>query len=232
MNLFEKHKKSGWNPFDTYKVQIHLHDIVGGIPRNPELIEAWIKAGSKKMSQEERERIRDTHVDKLGEVADEKREKQGIGFHRMDDGQLCIEGRQVKAMLKEAANIIKDTVPTGRKDKDKPVVGIAQLKSKTADQVFITEEFIPLGRTEPDAVEEKPIHVDTAMGPRDSIKVYEICRDVNVEFVVRRHKGMGKKAVPEAALLAILDYGQNVGLGADRSQGRGTFEVVNVEKIK
>ncbi len=190
INLFAEFEKTGWDPFDHYKVKIHLHDLVGGIPRNPELIESWVNAGNKDKKQEERDNIRDAHLDTLDTMTDEKKNKQGIGFHRVD-GQLCVEGRQLKAMLKEAANIIKDTVPTGRNEKGKPVTGIPQLKSKTADQIFVTERFIPIGKTEPDAVEEKPIHVETARGPRDSIKVYEICRDVDLEFTVRRPNAKG-----------------------------------------
>jgi hypothetical protein len=219
-NLFEKHKKSGWNPFDTYTVKIKLRDIVGGLPMDPKLVEKWVNATNKTKSAEEREALKNADLALLPEATEEKKEQQGIGFARKD-GQLVIEGRQVKAMLKEAANIIKNNVP------GEP---ITQLKSKVADQVFVVEEFITLGRTEPDAVEQKPIHVMTAQGPRNSIKVYEICRGVNVEFTVKRHNQKGKQAVLEKVLLAILDYGQSIGLGADRSQGHGLFEVLSVEK--
>lgn len=230
-NLFAKHLKSNWKFFDQYVVKLRLRDIVGGIPQNPELIEAWLSAGNKIKSKEERDKIRDAHLDMLGAATDEKREGKGIGFHRTIDGTLCIEGRQLKSMLKEAANIIKDKVPTGKTEKGKPVFGILNLKSKVADQVFVVEEFIPIGRTKPDETREKPIHVQTPQGLRDSIKVYEICHDVEIEFTVNRFMGTGKMAVPEATLMGILDYAQYTGLGADRSQGRGVFEVISTEKV-
>ena len=48
-----------------------------------------------------------------------------------------------------------------------------------------------------------------------------------MRFAVRR---LDDDAVSEKALYAILAYGQNIGLGADRSQGMGTFEVLEMER--
>ena len=224
MDLFSKYKKEGWDFFDNYRCRIKVGTLVGGKPKNPELIEAWVNAKCKDKTEAERKRIRDAHVDTLDDEVDGQREKSAIGFARVD-GQLAIEGRQVKAMLKEAANIIKDKLPI----KDGK---ISSLKSKVADQVFVVEEWIKLGRTDPDDVDERPIHVMTRQGPRDSLKVCEILRDVEIEFTVRRLSASGKSSVPEKVLMAILDYAQSIGLGADRSQGAGVFEVLSVEKIE
>jgi len=199
---------------------------------NPNLVESWVNATNKKKSKEERAALVAADLALLPDMTDEKIEKQGICFPRKD-GKLIFEGRKVKAMLKEAANIVKQLLPGG---------GIANLKSKVGDQVFVDEYFLSLGRSqpdateveegEPDATEQKPIHVQTPQGKRDSIKVYEICRDVELEFTVRRLAQRGAMAVPESALLAILTYGQSIGLGADRSQGRGRFEILSVVKIR
>lgn len=229
VNLFAKHKKTGWDPFDRYRVEVRVGHLVGGLPMTTKLVESWVNATNKDKKAEDREAIRGAHVDTLPETVDEKKEKQGIGFARVD-GQLCVEGRCLKAMLKEAANIIKDSCPSNSAVNESTGTGIAGLKAKVADQVFVSEEYIPLGRTEPDRIVERPIHVMTPQGARDSIKVCEVCDDVVIKFTVRRHKGMKKQAVPEKTLLAIVDYAQNVGLGADRSQGYGTFEVLSVVK--
>jgi hypothetical protein len=222
MNLWEQHKKSGWNAFDTYKVKLFIKNIVGGKPASPEMIAKWVEATNKEKSEEERNRIRDAHMETLGDLTDEKVDKQSCVFARVD-GKLCIEGRQVKAMLKESGNIIKTIAP------GEPVTA---LKSKVADQVFVDEKYIPLGRTEPDRTEERPIHVMTAQGPRTSIKRTEIVEGTEIEFTLRRRRGNDKTAVRERVLLGILDYCQSVGLGADRSQGCGEFEVISVDKVK
>ena len=231
-NLFEKHLKTGWDPFDTYKVHIHVGHLVGGIPMNPKLVESWINARCKKKTAEERAAIRDAHLEHLPEITEDQKEQQGIGFLRVD-GKLVVEGRCFKAMLREAANIIKDTVPSTKGvSLYADGTGISALKSKTGDQVFVLEKYIQLDRTEPDRIAQRPIHVSTAQGPRDSIKVCEICDNADVHFTVKRHRGKGKQAVTEKALMAILDYARSVGFGADRSQGYGIFEVINVEKVE
>ena len=161
------------------------------------------------------------------------------------------------AMLKEAGNIIKDLAP-GESDPPKAhpkaskamtpeeadsiasalsikksanETGVKALKSKVADQVFVSEEHISLGVAEPTRHEQRPIHVMTAQGPRTSIKRTEIVDNVEIAFTIRRCKGRGKQAVSESVLMAILDYAQTVGLGADRSQGYGQFEILSVEKV-
>lgn len=221
MNLWEKHLASDWTAFDQYAVRIRIADIVGGKPATPEMIAAWVDATNKKKNADERKKIVDAHLETLADLTEEKADKQSVVFARVD-GELAIEGRQIKAMLKEAGNIIKTIAP------GEP---IAALKSKVADQVFVAEEYIKLGRTEPDDREERPIHVMTAQGPRTSIKRVEIVRDVEIGFTVRRRRGRDKGSVPEKVLLGILDYAQQVGLGADRSQGRGMFKVLSVEKL-
>lgn len=230
-NLFEKHKKAGWKPFDTYKVKIRLHDIVGGIPKTKELIEKWVNAKNKTKTKEERAKIRDAHLELLNNVIDDTKESQGIGFHRTDEGELFIEGRQVKAMIREVGNVIKDNIYTGVIAKGAPVTQIPQLRARAAEKLFCAENIILLGRTEPDEILERPIHVITPEGPRDAIKVYEICFDVDLEFVLKRFVDKGKGVITEEAMLSILDYAQDIGLGADRSQGRGKFEVISVEEI-
>jgi hypothetical protein len=232
-DLYKKFKKTGWNPFETYKVKLHLRDLVGGIPQQAELVEAWVNSKCKSKTDEQREEIRDAHLEKLGELTDGARESKGIGFHRLN-GELVIEGRQVKAMLKEVANIIKDIAPTSFTPNSKMKMedlGVPALRKKASEQLFVEEEFIPIGRKEPDEIREKPIHVMTRQGQRDSIKVYEICHDVDIEFTLHRMKGAGKMALPEATMVAILEYGKKIGLGADRSQGRGLFEVVEIKKV-
>lgn len=240
MDIWKKHQAAGWTAFDEYLVSIRLHDIVGGKPATPDMIEKWVNATNKEKAAEERAKIVNAHVETLADAADEQAQKQAVVFARVN-GELAIEGRQIKAMLKEAGNICKDIVPTGQMERltaaekkagkeARPQVGVKALRSKVADQVFVVDEYVSLGRTEPDLVDDRPISVMTAQGPRTSIKRSEVCKDVELSFTVRRRTGAGQ-GVPEATLLAILDYAQQVGLGADRSQGHGLFEVQSVEKL-
>ncbi len=230
-DLFAEFQKTNWAPFERYRVHIKLVDIVGGTPKNNKLIYAWISAKNKELTAQEQEKLANATKEELGDLSDEATESNCIGFRRNGEG-LFIEGRQVKAMFKENANVTKTIVPGGRKPKGQgggEAEGITNLKSKVAERIFIEDDHILLGRMEPDEIIEKPIHVMTPKGMRDSIKRKEIVRDVEISFTVRRHRG---NEVPEKTMIAILDYAQTMGLGADRSQGHGRFKVLSVVKLE
>lgn len=220
-------KNHSWDPWRYYKIKIHVISLAGGLPMDPNLIAAWVEARNKAASRERREAIKEAHREHLPELVEEEGERQGVGFARVD-GSLAIEGRQIKAMFKEGANVIKKIVPGGKKGK-----GIAALKKKVSECLFVDAIYVPLIRDglfirEPDEVIERPIHVMTARGERTSIKRVEVVNDVDLFFPVRILEG---SEVTEEVMLAILDYCQVNGLGADRSQGMGRFVVKEVEHI-
>lgn len=215
-----------WSPFDEYHVRMVIPELVGGVPKHKDLLKGWINATNKEKSDEDRQKLIEASITELPDLSSEKEDKSWVGF-KQDDKGLYIEGRQVKAMLKESANIVKKEVPVP-KNIEKSGKGIAALKSKVADHVFVVEDKIYLGREKPDLQEERPIHVMTAQGPRTSVKRSDIVKDVTIDFTVRR---FCDTAVPEVSLFAILDYCRNLGLGADRSQGKGKVAEIFIEKM-
>jgi hypothetical protein len=230
--------QSQWTPFDEYRVTITLNSIAGGVPKNKNIIRGWIDSTNKEKSEEERQKLVEATMGALPDLSEEKEAKSWVGF-KADNKGLFVEGRQVKAMLKEAANIIKDRCPNGSKDaieeddvvkkkKDLPAYGVRNLKSKVADHVFVVEDRIYLGKATPDELEERPVHAMTPQGPRSSLKRTDVVHGATVSFTLRR---LADEAVPEETLFAILAFAQHIGLGADRSQGHGTFRDVEVEKI-
>jgi len=237
MNFAEFKNQFAEQLFDEYRVKLYLKDVAGGTPMHADLIKGWINATNKDKSDEERAKLVKATLETLPEVAEEKEAKSWVGFKRDSDGNLFIEGRCIKAMLKEAANIVKDIVPNGGRQKGKnakSLTGVTAFKSKVADRVFVVEDRIYFVRdgnkiNAPDELEERPVHAMTPQGPRSSLKRTDILKDVEVEFTIRR---LATNDVPEPALYACLVYAQQIGLGADRSQSRGTMKDVEVEKIK
>ena len=215
--------RAKFKPFHTYRVTLRLKDIAGGIPAHPDLIEPWINATNKEKSEEERQKIIEAHKEDLPSVSEEKEARSTTTFKR-DDSGLYIEARQVKAMMKEAGNILKD------------YLGVKALKSKVADQVFVTSEVegmkddhkIYLSRDKPDCTEERPVHAMTPQGPRSSLKRSDIVKDTEISFIV--HK-FDNKELTEDVLMGIFDFSQRSGLGADRSQDRGRFELVKITRL-
>jgi hypothetical protein len=225
--------------YDEYQVTLKLRDVAGGIPADPDLIQGWLNSLNTEWSEEERARIAKATAESLPEVTEEKEARSWVTFKRDENGHLYLEGRCLKAALKEAGNIVKDIVPNGGKQVGKykgKQYGVSNLKSKVADRCFVVENKVFFqdrdgNRVTEDAThrEERPIHVMTPQGPRSSIKRTDILYDVSLTFTVRR---LATEDVPEDTLLACIAYIQQLGVGSDRSQGRGTGRVSDVDRTK
>ena len=219
-------------PYDDYVVRLTVTSLAGGVPKHRDILRGWIDSTNKEKSQEDRDRLVQAAIKELPDISEEKEARSWVGFKSaLVDGKpsLFIEGRQVKAMLKEAANIIKKVVPVPKHKGAPDGKGITNFKSKLADHVFVPQGPIYLNRSEPDVSEERPVHAMTAQGPRTSLKRVDIVEDVTIEFPLRR---LDNGNVPEISLMAVLEYAQHIGLGADRSQGKGSFSNVQVRKVR
>lgn len=203
-----------WN---HYTLEMQIDRLVGGLPKHPEIIKRWQEArwptGGDAVAGKTVDQATAETVEALGDQALSDGEVAGVwtGFAERD-GSLCIEERQVKAMLKESANILRTLLPVRGK--------VIPLRSKLAERVFVSPHWISLGRAEADETVERPIHVMTRQGPRSALKRTDVCRDVKVTAELRV---LDDGIISEATLRSILDHASVNGLGTDRSQGAGTF---------
>lgn len=201
------------NMWKRYVVELHIPRHCGGIPRNPELVRRWQEATGGTPEQA------DVIAENLGDQATAAVEGLWTGY-LSDDAGLYIEARQVKAMLKESANIVKAFF-TNAKGKVPP------LRSQLAERVFVAPERIHLGRAEPDGTTEKPIHVLTRQGPRTALKRVDYVTDVKIAFTLNV---LDDGVITERHLHAIFEHAQLNGLGTDRSQGAGMFTLERFEE--
>jgi CRISPR/Cas system CMR-associated protein Cmr1 (group 7 of RAMP superfamily) len=67
----------------------------------------------------------------------------------------------------------------------------------------------------------------TMQGPRSSLKKFDYVNRPRITFQLRV---LNDGVITEEILRTILAYCQETGLGADRSQGAGTFDVVAFER--
>ncbi|MGH9248060.1 MAG: hypothetical protein ACRD0W_00855 [Acidimicrobiales bacterium] len=205
-----------------YDLTLHVDRLVGGIPRHPEIVRRWQEARwpDKPMPQQQGDpatvdEATDRIVENLGSQALSDEQVAGIwtGFVE-HDGQIALEARNVKAMLKESANIVKALGPRSAAGKTRP------LRAQLAERVFVAPKFILLDRTTPDETVERPVHVMTAQGPRTALKRTDVLNKVVVPCVLRV---LDDSMFPKTVLELILDHACENGLGTDRSQGNGTF---------
>lgn len=229
--------------FTTYSARIRFRDrLMGGVPKNPKIIEGWLRAKAGIEQEEEIRRatlrtLLELGADVTPDMSFEELEKasealaaqrQTNGF-KMDENGLYIESRQVKAMLKESVNILYPYGSGkwgGRKTVDRKTgaekdTGGKSAKSFVAERVFISPDRLSLGRPEPDGVELFIGHVTGPQGPQSTLTYHEYVSEAEITFDVMVLRDEVKaEHWPEIWL-----HAQENGLGALRSQGFGRFDV-------
>lgn len=219
--------------FATYRVKIQFRGrLVGGIPKDPGIIDAWIRTSGGVDSVEERRQMLLRTLQELGADVNEEMTydalveaskalavNQGTGFKQDEDG-LYIEDRQVKAMLKENTNVLYAGERWGKTRKGP--------KSYLAERVFVNPSRIHLGRMQPDGADIFIGHVSGPQGPQSILQHFEYVEGAEIEFeVMAANDAIAPEHWPEIWLLA-----QENGLGAKRSQSYGRFDVIEFEKVK
>jgi hypothetical protein len=217
--------------YDHYDVAIRFRDrLCGGTPKNPDLLQSWIAATTEHNDDATSEQVKAAREALL----EPTEEKSWIGFPG-DSRGLFLWARQVKALFKECATLLR---VTEQKRGSKQIFQHAfEVKSKLtgapADRLYITNgDGKPVSK--PTAFAEGPIHVSTAQGPRTALKRVDYIVHAGLAFevwVLKTEPGE-KRHVGEAEIVKMLTFGQENGIGADRSQGHGKFDVVSFERVR
>lgn len=209
------------------------HLIVGGIPSDKSVIEGWIRSRMDLGDASIVELVDQTVAERGVLTPDEAVEAVMAselapsvnGFKRDENGELCIEGRIVKAALKEWANSAYPGTKFPGKTK---IEGLRKgLMRYLAEAVTVEELLIGLGVKEPTEIEERIKHVMTPQGPRSSINRVEVVERPQVTFTVKVRDDF----IPEEAWARIWSVGEGIGLGSDRGRSDGQFDLVGWERI-
>lgn len=206
----------------NFAVELTVGRLAGGIPTDPKVAEGWLKT---KLVENRDELLREQVAEVMAErgvTAEEAAEqvsshKHLNGFKRTaaEEGkELYIEGRQVKSMIKEAANV--------RWPKERWGPTRKGTLSFFAEHVFVPEDRIGLGVTEPDGVNQRFVHTWRGSG----IQYEEYVDDVKIKFTVTTDY----EFTAEQWAFLWLTAEQN-GLGSSRSQGYGRFAVTGWTKL-
>ena len=220
--------------YAVYRGTLKVRDrLVGGVPLDKDTIKKWLKArldlGDRELV-ELTERTAAELGDQTGErpTADDlleavARAHETVNGFKKVNGNLVYEGRCLKAALKEAINV---AFP-GKDFPGKPANIRKGMKAFAEERVFVDETFIDLGISEPSGREQKPIHVMTAQGPRSAIKTYDYVDAPTISFTI---KALDDCIKPEA-WGKIWQVCEEIGIGADRAQSAGKFDLLSWEKV-
>ena len=201
--------------------QLSVSTIVGGTPTDPKVAEGWLRTKLGGTDDRIREMVAEVMVER-GVTASEATEIVNLNQHlngfKRDNQGLYIEGRQLKAALKEAAScaMAVDKLPSrgwGKTNKG--------LLSFMSEHVFVTEERLYLGVKEATGVNQKFVHTFRGSG----IQYEEFVTDATIDFTVIADFDFTPKD-----WAAIWTSGEQQGIGASRSQGYGRYSVTRWDK--
>lgn len=220
MNAFSKYVADAY-PYE-YEGTLHVHQIQGGTPSNDNVAKAWLATKLAAPDDIIREQVAQIMVER-GITADEAAAeldtlKHLNGFKRDENG-LYIEGRQLKACIKEAASVAMSVQKLPRK------WGATNkgIKSFVAEHICVVEDRLPLGVTEPTGITQRFVSTFRGTG----IQYEEYVEDAKIDFTIRSDYDFSEK---EWAMLWLTAGEQ--GIGASRSQGFGRFDVAKWERVR
>ena len=232
-SFFDAFSSQAW-PYQ-YHVDILINELHGGTPRNPDVVRSWLmaKAGmtDEREIQDELNRIfahnraeltvedvERPQVKHMEEAIKTRADRQVNGFKRDEQG-MYMEGRHLKACLKEAVSIARaaDKLPAKYGTTGKGVIGFA------AEHIFVPDDKLYMGRKEHDELHTR--FVKTRFG--SGITVEEVVYDVKLSATVKTDFDFGEQAWAMVWLTA-----ESQGIGSSRSQGYGTFVVEDWYRIE
>jgi hypothetical protein len=203
-----------------YEGLLKVSMIMGGTPSDPAVAEGWLKAkmlqgGSDTALKDAAAKVMvERGISDPNEAIEALNELKHLnGFKRDPKHGLYVEGRQLKAAIKEAANV---ALAAGKLD----IRGWGNtnkgLLSFAAEHIFVVQDRLYLGCTEPDGVEQRFVHTWRGTG----IQYEEFVRDAQIHFTV-----ITDVEFSETDWAAIWLTGENQGLGASRSQSFGRYTI-------
>lgn len=200
--------------YEKYDVELKFREkLLGGVPKNPEMIKGWLNAKVSKGELTASEQEISAMAAATGEemAATTQENKSWTGFKKDDNG-LYIEGRQIKAMMKECATTLK------------LMVKHRGLKQVLQHGTVIKPQRIYLGKKEPDGYEESVCH--TWRG--SALKRNDFVEGCTIEFQIWV---VNTNILTKKRVKTLFELGQENGLGASRSQDYGKFHVMKLKKL-
>jgi hypothetical protein len=216
------------SPFDRYRAEAWPHqfhgelivrNLAGTTPSDPKVTEGWLRTKFQDDDDLIRKMVMETAVERgisVEEAIDEvDRLKHLNGFKRDEQG-LYYEGRQLKAMLKEASMIAANAGKISTKGWGNPDNGNFKkgLKGWFPEHVFVLEDRLYLGRKQADGVEQRFIHGRYG----SAIQYEETIHETTLSFTI-----ISDFAFTEKQWAMIWLTGEQEGIGGSRPQGCGRF---------
>ncbi|GAJ02676.1 unnamed protein product, partial [marine sediment metagenome] len=207
-----------------YEVELRFNTFfASSTPKNPKDIEAMLLARAPSDTQLKRRIEQGEQITPIPELAEEVAEEveargeveRGYATFKRDEKGLYYEARCVRAHIKDCASQLQG------------LLGIKAFKSKVANRVYVEPAKIYLGKSEPDGNETRIVHAMTMKGPRSSLKTIDYVDKPVLKFNL---KVLDDGVIDKDILEAIFEYGSEHGMGQERSQDWGKYELVKLQE--
>ena len=228
VSAFAKYVPQAW-PY-RYRGQMHISRLCGGTPSDPKVAEGWIKT---KLGADSGDLIRAQVAEVMverGISAEQAASEISLlrsttGFKRDSEKGLYIEGRVLKAGLKEAVSV---AVNSGKIERYKWGTTYKQVVGWVAEHICVVEDRLYLGVHEPTGVSQRFVHTTGPQGRQTAIAYQEYVDDVTIDFTVIVDLDIEKKHPDFWAMVWLT--GEYQGIGSSRSQGYGRYTVTTWER--
>jgi hypothetical protein len=225
MSVFDNYRTIAWP--HRFHGRLVVDTIAGGTPSDPKVTEGWLRTKLADKDDLLRDRVNETMFergmseDEAVELVDAQRHLNGF---KRDEHGLYIDGRCLKAALKEAASIAANAGKLSTKGWGNPdnATWKKGLKGWFPEHVFVLEDRLHLGVHEASAVVQRFVHTHRG----SAIQYEEIVEKADISFTVVTDYDFSEK---EWAMLWLT--GEQQGIGAARSQGCGRYAVVEWEEM-
>lgn len=223
------------NIFQEYEGELQFNKwVMGGVPRNPEIVEAWLRTKWKDQATDDDIKqavlrtLREqgiaveagaTYEQVVAASKDVAQEHATNGFKRDPERGLYLESRCLKAALKEAMNVCFGAERMGPTRKG--------AKSFLAERVFPSVDDLYFGMQEPTGLHLFIGHTSGPQGRQSNLTYHEYCERPRVRFRLK----VLYDAIPSTMWPVLWTFMEMNGLGALRSQGFGTFDLLKWEPV-
>ena len=224
-SIFASYQTKAWP--HRFAGTLLVGTIAGGIPTDDKVAEAWLKTKLADKDDLIREAVAKTMVERgitAEEAAKEVDSLKHLNGFKHDETGLYIEGRQLKAGLKEAVNIAANAGKISCKAWGDPDNANYKkgIKAWFPEHVFVLEDRLHLGVTEPTGIVQRFVHTPRGTG----IQYEEYVEGAKISFTI-----VTDYEFTEEQWAMIWLTGEKEGIGASRSQGFGTYEVTAWEAL-
>lgn len=227
MSVFEKYIPKAY-PY-RFAGQLHVSRLMAGIPLNPKVAEGWLRSrlgidNDVLIQREVGGLMAETGVtlEEATRLVDANRHMNGFKRDPERGEELYIEGRQLKAAIKEAASVARAV----GKLPDRWGLTKKGIVNFVAEHICVVEERLYLGVTDvapEDVIQSFPKNPKTQ---QTGIQYTESAPDVKVDFTICTDYVFSDE---EWAMLWLT--GEQQGIGATRSQGYGRYDVTRWDRL-